>query len=64
MTKEVIRTWSVGDLERLIAALRDAQSLAAVLGYHPATVQQTSAELSLVQIELSNGSKVLDLSFS
>jgi len=64
LTKEVIKTWNVENLESLIGALHDAAALAVLLGHHPASVVPNLIHLTLVQQELSNGSKVLDLNFS
>jgi hypothetical protein len=63
MSRVVLATWNVENMEQMLPALNEALADAASLGHHPSTVYPNKRRLALVEETLSDGSTVVNLYF-
>lgn len=63
MSKQVLTTWNVENMEQMMVALTEAMVDAAAAGHHPSTVYPNKLRVALVEETLTDGSTVLNLHF-
>jgi len=63
MSKQVLTTWNVENMEQMMVALTEAVDEAGRLGHHPSTVYPNMLQVALVEETLTDGSTVLNLHF-
>lgn len=63
MSKQVLTTWNVENMEQMMSVLGEAMADAKTLGHHPSTVYPNKLRLALVEEILTDGSTVVNLYF-